>query len=112
MKDTVFAGQMNRRVEFFENTTQKNASGEPIETEVSLGVRFVKRLDANGSEEEEGRLVALALCRFQMRFNADLFTKGATLFVRDFDGDWEVIGMPRLLSGRKRYMEVKCRKRG
>jgi hypothetical protein len=112
MKDVPYSGQLNRRVEFFENTTVKNSSGEPIETEQSLGSKFVERLDAVGNEEEDGRLVGLAVCRFRMRFNASIFGKGSALFIRDFDGDWEAAGSPRLLDGRKRYMEFKCRKRG
>ncbi len=112
MKDVPYSGQMNRRVEFFENTTVNNSTGEPIDTENSLGSRFVKRVDAVGGEEEDGRLVGLAVCRFQMRYDNAIWAKGSTLFIRDFDGDWEATGSPRLLEGRKRYMEFKCRKRG
>lgn len=107
------AGELNRRIEFFENVTVTNTAGEPIETPNSLGKRFAKRVDATGSEDDDGRLIGLGVCRFQVRFDATLFTKGSKLFIQDFEnGKWEVAGPPSLMDGRKRYMEFKCRKRG
>lgn len=112
MREYVFSGQLNRRVGFYENTVSKNDSGESVETEQLLKERFVKRVDAIGSEDEDGRLLALAVCRFQMRFDKDIAAKASQLFIRDFDGDWQVVGPFSLLDGRRRYMELKCRKRG
>lgn len=113
MKGIPYAGELNRRIEFFENTTATNAAGESVETPVSLGKRFAKRVDATGGEEEDGRLIGLGVCRFQVRFDATLFAKGSQLFIKDFEDDqWEVAGPPRLMDGRRRFMEFKCRRRG
>lgn len=113
MEDIVYAGQMNRQVELFENTAATNDSGESISEKSSLGKRMVKRIDALGKEEEaDGRLLGLAVCRFQMRFDTEIAAKASQLIVSDFDGDWDVVGPMRLLDGRKRYMELRCRKRG
>lgn len=113
MKDIPHSGELNRRIEFFENTTLTNTAGESIETPSTLGKRWAKRVDATGSEDDDGRLIGLGVCRFQTRFDAALFAKGSKLFIRDFeDGNWEVAGPPRLMDGRRRYMEFKCRKRG
>lgn len=113
MDEKVFAGQLNRRVEFFEDTTTVNDSGESLETKSSLGHRMVKRIDAVGNEDDnDGRLLGLAVCRFQMRFDPDLAAKATRLTVTDFDGDWDVVSPMKLMEGRRRYMELRCRKRG
>ncbi|WP_435624477.1 phage head completion protein [Flagellimonas sp.] len=106
------AGEMNAKVEFFENTESINSSGELTDTETTLGTRFVKRTDSNGAEEMDGRIVATGVRTFTMRFDATIALKASTLFVRDFDGDWYVFGPIKLLDSRKRYMELNCRKRG
>lgn len=107
------AGELNRRIEFFENVTINNTAGEPIDTPSSLGKRWAKRVDAVGSEDDQGRLVGLGVCRFQVRFDATLYAKGSKMFIKDFENEnWEVAGPPRILDGMKRYMEFKCRRRG
>lgn len=110
--DKIYSGQMTAQVEFFENTTVKNQYGEAIETRQSLGKRHVKRLDAAGTQVEDGSLIGLGVCAFQMRYENALFTKAAELEVDDFDGTWEAVGPARLLGGHRRYMEIKCRRRG
>ncbi len=117
----VFSGRLNRKVEFFENVTSKDQSGESIEVENLLKSRMVHRIDAVGDESAAGdsaygigggRLLALAVCKFQMRFDKDIAAKASRLFIRDFDGDWQVVGPFRLLDSRRRYIELRCRKRG
>lgn len=112
VKTHVFSGQLNSRVEFFENTSVSNEAGESVVQKTSIGSRMVKRVDALGGEEEDGRLIGLQVCRFQMRYDNEIFAKSSTLIVTDFDGDWLVVAPASLLSGRRRYMELKCRKRG
>lgn len=112
MQDVVFSGEMDAQVEFFENTTVKNEFGEAIETRVSLGKRRVKRIDAVGSQDEDGTLLGLSVCKFQMRFENIFALKSSTLQIDDFDGTWEVVGPMRLIDTRRRFMELRCRKRG
>ncbi len=113
MNDTrPYSGQMTHRVKFYAPVTEKNVYGEPIETEELVSERFVMRIDGTGNEEEEGRLLSLGICTYRMRFDAAIFAGAGKMFVRDFDGDWQVIGKPRLLDGRRRYMELRCRQRG
>ena len=109
---TVFSGQMNSLVEFFENTTVKNSAGEAEETRSSLGKRHVQRLDATGSQDQDGTVIGLAVCRYRMRYENSIALKASTLEIDDFDGTWEVVGPMQLLEGSRRYMELKCRKRG
>lgn len=108
----VYSGQMNALVEFFEITTVKNDSGEPQETRVSLGKRHVQRLDSSGGQEVDGAVIGLAICTYQMRYENALAAKISTLEIDDFDGTYEVVGPMQLLEGGRRYMRIKCRKRG
>ena len=112
MRDMVYSGQMNAQVEFFEISTANNAAGEPQETRVSLGKRRVKRIDAAGSQEQDGAVIGLAVCRYQMRYENVFAANASSLEIDDFDGTWEVVGPMRLLEGGRRYMELRCRKRG
>jgi len=112
MNNHVFSGQLNARVEFFENTNTSNDSGEVIESKTSLGFKMTHRIDAVGDEDNDGRLLGLSVCRFQLRFDAAIFTKASELMITDFDGDWDVVGPARLLDARRRYIELRCRKRG
>lgn len=108
-----FSGELTRRIEFFEKTWTKNLAGESVPANLSLGKRWAKRIDAAGSEEEDGRIIGLGVCRFITRFDATLFSKGGALVILDFENDeWEVSGPPNIIDGRRRYMEFKCRRRG
>lgn len=108
-----FAGELTRRIEFFENVTVTNTAGEPIQTPQSLGKRWAKRVDATGTQEDDGRIIGLGVCRYLVRFDSELFSKGSALLIKDFEDEyWQVAGPPSIHGGRKRYMEFKCRKRG
>lgn len=108
----VYSGELSRRVSFYEQNSVKNAQGEVIESPILIGVFSVKRIDSAGSEEEDGRLLGLGICRYQMRYSNLIFAKASTLSITDDDGVWDVIGPGIKMDGRNRYMELKCRKRG
>ncbi len=111
-KGHLFEGQLNRRVSFYEPVTTKNSQQEAIETPSLIGKFSVKRIDAVGGEEEDGRLIGLGVCRYQMRYNSEIFAKASSLFITDDDGDWDIVGPGIKMEGRNRFMELKCRKRG
>ncbi len=108
------AGEMTSRIEFFEKTVVKSASGTLVRADepVSLGVFPAKRIDGNPKAEEDGRVLDVSEIRYQMRFAAELFDRGGDLTVKDFDGEYQVIGSPKVMTGRRRYMEIKCTQRG
>jgi head-tail adaptor len=110
--DAVFAGQMTSRVEVFKYTSVNNTSGESVKTAVSLGKKWVKRVDVSGSEEEDGRLIALNVAKFMMRYTAEMMLDGTKYIIRDFDGDFEVNSVAQFGPRRKSFLEIKCSKRG
>ena len=110
--DAVFAGQMTSRVEVFKYTAVSNDSGEAVKTQVSLGKKWVKRVDVSGSEEEDGRLIPLNVAKFMMRYTEEIMLQGTKYFIRDFDGDYEVNSVAMFGNQRKRFLEIKTSKRG
>jgi hypothetical protein len=103
------AGEMNRRLEIFEKNYAKGSSGEPkLGDPQSLGHRYANRVDGNGTEEEDGQLVGVALAVFTMRYDSALASKATRLIIRDLDGDWEVSSPAEMLGSRARQMKLKC----
>lgn len=109
--ETTHAGELNRRVELFEFTLVNSPTSEKTRQEKSLGKVWVNRKDQTGSEEEDGKLNAVAQVLFKMRYNQAIFINGNQYFFRDLDGDFYVNGVA-LTGGRKRMLELKCIKNG
>ena len=107
------AGALNRRVEAFRYTDTSNAQAEAVKSAVSLGYVRVNRRDVAQSEDEYGRLVALSVCRFVMRYREDFLQNGTKYFIRDLDGDYEVTSVTVLPTRqRNKFLELKTSKIG
>jgi hypothetical protein len=114
MSELTYIGQLNRLVGLYKWTDTKNASSEAVKTPVLIKEVFVKRGDSPVGEDEDGRLVGLSTCKFVMRYNADVLLNGSKYFIRDEDGDYEVNSVTLINEDlqRKRFIELKCGKRG
>ena len=108
----VYRGQLNHQVELFQNTVVATTTGARNKTLVSIGKKFVKRIDAQGDEELDGRLIPLNVCKYIMRYDANIHTNGSAYVVRDLDGDWDIHSVILYGSNRKELIELKCSKRG
>ncbi|WP_417832781.1 hypothetical protein [Terasakiella sp.] len=111
-ENTVFAGEMNTLVELYKETTTKNASSETVKTPVSLGQKFVKRIDLGGSEELDGRLISLSVAKYIMRYDKDILTNGTKYYITDQDGDFQINSVNLFGTQRNKFIELKCSKRG
>lgn len=111
-QDKVYSGEMTSRVSVYHMVGTKNAQGESIETETFLFKRYAQRTDAVGTDDEDGKLIGLAVCRYRFRYDAQMAANASALFIRDFDGDWDVVAPMAIIGNRNRYMELKCSKRG
>lgn len=109
---TVFAGEMNTLVELFKNTITKNTSSETVKAAVSLGKKFVKRMDLPGSEELDGRLISLSVAKYIMRYDSDILKNGTEYYIKDQDGDYEINSVALFGTQRNKFIELKCSKRG
>ncbi len=105
--ETTHAGELNRRVELFEFALVKSPTSEKVRQESSLGKFWVSRQDLSGSEEEDGKLNAVAQVKFKMRYSQAIFKNANQYFFRDLDGDFYVNAVA-LIGGRNRMLELKC----
>ncbi len=105
-------GDFNRRVEFFEKTYVKNASGESIKTDVSLGNRYVNRIDGVGSQDDDGQLLAVAVATFTMWYDPIIAIKASQLIINDGGIEWEIAGPFQMVDSKGRQMKLKCVARG
>ena len=110
MDDLTRPGEFDRRVEMFKHATVAQDTGERKRTDVSLGKRWVKRIEVSGSEEEEGKVMSLSVLRYRMRFEKDVLINGESYFFRDVDGEYRVNSVS--IFGRNRELELKCSRRG
>lgn len=94
----------------FKFGAQPSSTGERAKSEVSLGKRWVKRIEVSGNEEEDGKLIPLSVLRYKMRFEKDVLINGEQYFFRDEDGDYRVNSVS--IIGRNRELELKCSSRG
>lgn len=108
----VFAGELNTLVELFKNTITKNASSETVKAAVSLGQKFVKRIDIGGSEDLEGRLISLSVAKYIMRYDKDILKNGTKYYITDQDGDFQINSVNLFGTQRNKFIELKCSKRG
>lgn len=106
------AGQLNRLVELFKYESVTTDTGERVRNEVSIGKKWVHRIDVSGREEEEGRVLPLRVCQFVIRFSKDLILNGESYFIRDIDGDYQVNSVSLTGQGRNRFLNLKCSSRG
>lgn len=110
-KYTAHPGNLNTRVELYKWTTVKEATGEGKKTLTTLGKRWVERRDVSGSEDEEGKMVALSVTRYIMRYESDLLNNGHEYVIKDQDGDFEINSVTLVGVQRNKFIELKCSKR-
>ena len=108
----LFAGELNAPIELFEWITAQNEVSESIKSLQSLGVKFAKRMDISGTEQLDGRLISLSVCKYIVRYDATLLREGTKYVVRDQDGDYDINSVATFGQKRNKFIEIKCSKRG
>lgn len=107
----VFAGEMNSAIEFYRVIPGKNDQGEANDAPTLLSTRMAKRDDMGGQEVQEGKSIGQFTRQYHVRYDPEIMVNANQLMIRDFDGDWNVTNIG-LTGSRKRYMTIKCIKRG
>lgn len=108
----IHAGELSRQVELMKDTYVNSSTSERIPTQVSIGKKFVKRIDSTGFEDEAGMLVPEKMVLFVMRFDPAVLADGEKWLIRDIDGDFFIKHIAITGPGRNRFLELKCRARG
>lgn len=110
--ETIHPGQLNRPLDYFKFETVVSDTSEHTRTEVLMGKLWTQRIDVSGTEEVEGKVLPLKVCRFICRYSNDLALNGESYFLRDVDGDFQVNSIRLTGQGRNRFIELRCSSRG
>jgi len=110
--DNIHSGQLNYLVEILEKTHTQNSANESEITLVRIGQRFAKRSDDSVKDDDaDGRVISMNTTSYIFRYEPFLIEKKSALVVRDFTGDYQVVGAEIVGNGRKRFVELKGIKR-
>tara|TARA_R110002074_G_scaffold203363_1_gene371240 strand:+ start:2899 stop:3234 length:336 start_codon:yes stop_codon:yes gene_type:complete len=110
LNDTIYTGQLDVRVEIIERTKTSSSTGAPVVTESVFNTVWAKSIDVSGSEESEGKIFALNVRRYIIKYDPALVLKTVTeLFISDGSEQYNIHSSANI--GRKEYIELKCSKR-
>ena len=103
-------GQLNHPVILNKITTVVSATGQKTKTEV----QFVNPLwalldDVSGNESVDGKVIALNVRKYTIRYNEEIVKEGEKMVVVDMDGSYNIHSIEQI--GRKNYLVLKCSKR-
>lgn len=109
MSNGIYIGQLDRRISIYQLTRVKTDTGATDTVEVLFGDFWCKPIDISGSEDSDGKVIALNVRQYAVRYDAALEQSGVKMFVRDVDGDYNIHSIAQV--GRKQYLILKASKR-
>lgn len=103
----VHAGELNRMIGFYKKTSQKTATSSRVTTpELVTNVKS-KRIDVDGDEEVQGKLISLKVCKYVVRKDQDLKENGDDYLILD-DGQWFNVHSVVPYGQRDKFLLCKC----
>ena len=109
MESKVKIGQLNRRVVITQLQTTTETTGEKIKTEVAYAAVWAQLDDVSGNESVDGKVIALNVRKYTIRYEETILKEGDKMFVVDNDGTYNINGISQI--GNKSYLTLKCSKR-
>ena len=110
MSNKTYIGELNERVVLNEIVTTKSpTTNEKLKTEVAFKTVWGKIDDVSGNESIDGRVIALNVRKYTIRYSEEIYLKSATLLIEAIDGTYNVNSVELL--GRKQFLILKCSKR-
>ncbi|TVZ55602.1 SPP1 family predicted phage head-tail adaptor [Lutibacter sp. Hel_I_33_5] len=111
MKNSVFPGELNVRIEIKKKTSTQSPTGAPVDTIELFKSCRAKQIDLRGNEEEDGKIRFLITTEFIVRYDKAL-TKGKIndMMVVDDEGlEYQIISVIDKIP--KRYLSIKTLRR-
>lgn len=105
-----YIGQLDVRISLKENTRVTSATGEKTDTPTLFKTVWAKVEDVSGTEDTEGKIIALNVRKYTVRYDPDLVLKKITDMFIDHDNEIYNIHSTAF-TGRKEYITLKCSKR-
>jgi SPP1 family predicted phage head-tail adaptor len=109
-KNVVYTGQLNHRIKIIERVRVTSSTGEKTFNEVEFNEVWAKVEDVSGTEQEDGKILALNVRRYTIRYNPALELKQITdLYVNHNNQIYNIYSVGYV--GHKEYIQLKCSKR-
>ena len=102
-------GNLDRVITVNQLQKTTDTTGEKITTEVLYKNKYAYLNDVSGSEGEDGKVIALNVRKYTIRYDEYMFKNGPKMFIVDVDGAYNINSVELL--GRKRFLILKCSKR-
>ena len=109
MSNETQIGQLNSRIAIKKLQTVTEPTGEKINTEVVFKTLWAKLEDVTGTESEQGKIVALNVRKYTIRYNKQILLEGEKMLVEDIDGIYNINSVSQI--GFKEYLTLRCSKR-
>ena len=87
----------------------ESASGEDIPIETAFKYVWANLDDLSGSESEDGKIIALNVRKYTIRYIKEVVLNGVEMLIVAEDGTYNITSVQQI--GRKNYLLLKCRKR-
>ena len=110
MTDKVYIGQLDVRIALYENTRATSQTGSKEKTLTLFRECWAKEDFISGTEEEDGKIIALNVKRYVIRYNPTLQSKQITDMVLLHDNvQYNIYSVSQI--GKKQFTVLKCSKR-
>lgn len=110
MITNTYIGQLDTRISIKENVRVTSTTGEKTTTPTLFNTVWSKVEDVTGNEDVDGKIIALNVRKYIVRYDPALVVKQITDMFIDHDGDVYNIHSVSY-QGRKEYITLKCSKR-
>ena len=110
MNQAVYTGELDVRVSIIERTRTTSVTGEKSVVETLFNTVWAKVEDVSGTEEADGKVIALNVRKYILNYDPALVLKNITdLYISDNSNLYNIHSVSFI--GRKEYIQLKCSKR-
>jgi len=109
MKNTLKIGQLDRRIQVVALSHTTTTTGSTSTADTVVANLWAKAIDVNGTEEEDGKVFALAVRKYVIRYNATIAASGERMWIIDGTDRYNIHSIA--LKGRKQYLILNTSKK-
>lgn len=110
MADNIFTGQLDQRISIVERVRSTSTTGSKNFTTSEVSAAWAKVEDVAGNEELDGKVIALNVRRYIIRYNPAVEEKQINdLYIVHSGATYNIHSVDYV--GRKEYVVLKCSKR-
>lgn len=104
MNKNPFIGQMDRKVQIFQETKVQDATGEEKKTAALVSEPFAFMEEHKGDEDVEGKVRQLIDRKYTIRYNSSIATSGNKFILQDGALVYRIYHVLEL--GRKKHLQL------